>query len=219
MDDKTKLYLLEKKEVYLIFIFMVLISATSFLLGVKTGKNFSLEKEGVTKEDRERVELLSGEEESIKKVIEKQEKAGNVGTVDLDNNEIEKQLKEEFNKKFKTDSKKDRPMESAIIDDASGNNETAKSEERPEAKSIDNLAGKYTIQIYSNRDFEKAKDFAEAFKVRGYNPIVNEVNLSGKGKWYRVSLGIFNDISEAKNYLEKEKTLFQDEDYVISKFD
>jgi hypothetical protein len=50
MDSKTKLYVFAKKEVGLIFIFMILIAITSFVLGVKIGKNYSLEMAGVTKE-------------------------------------------------------------------------------------------------------------------------------------------------------------------------
>lgn len=69
MDEKTKLYVFEKKEVALIFIFMILIAVTSFVFGVRVGKNYSYQASGFTPEDKQRVDLLSGQEEMVNQVV------------------------------------------------------------------------------------------------------------------------------------------------------
>jgi hypothetical protein len=70
MDDNTKLYVFSKKEVALIFLFLFLIALTSFAFGVKIGKDYSIEKAGITAQDKARVELLSGQEEKVNEVVE-----------------------------------------------------------------------------------------------------------------------------------------------------
>lgn len=83
----------------------------------------------------------------------------------------------------------------------------------------DKFAGKFTIQLSSHRSRKEAEEFAGGFTVRGYDPIINEVRISGRGTWYRVSLGVFESASEAKNYIIGEKELFLGQDYVIGRFD
>jgi cell division protein FtsN len=78
------------------------------------------------------------------------------------------------------------------------------------------MAGKFTIQLGSYSDIEEAKQFAEGFTVRGYSPIINEVRIDGKGTWYRVSLGLFNTVEEARSYIKEEQSLFQGQEHVIS---
>jgi septal ring-binding cell division protein DamX len=81
------------------------------------------------------------------------------------------------------------------------------------------MVGKYTIQLGSYNTLDEAKQFAEGFTVRGYNPIINEVKIEGKGTWYRVSLGVFTTVEEAKSYIKQEQSLFSGQDHVISKID
>jgi len=85
--------------------------------------------------------------------------------------------------------------------------------------SRDEFSGKFTVQIGSHRSRQEAEKFADGFRIRGYEPIISEVNISGKGMWYRVSLGAFKTIQEAKEFISKEKTLLQDEDYIIARFE
>ena len=68
--------------------------------------------------------------------------------------------------------------------------------------------GKYTIQLGSYRTLDEAKNFAQGFLVRGYKPLVREVEVRGQGVWYRVSLGVFESISAATQYIQKESVLF-----------
>ena len=70
MDENTKLYVFSKREVALIFLFMFLIAVTSFVFGVKVGKDYSFEKSGFIPQDKEKIDLLSGQEEKVNEVVE-----------------------------------------------------------------------------------------------------------------------------------------------------
>src|SRR5690606_23647583 len=80
----------------------------------------------------------------------------------------------------------------------------------------DSMLGKFTVQLGSYPSLEEAKQFAEGFTVRGYNPIINETRITDKGTWYRVSLGLFSSVEEAKTYIRNEQSLFSGQDYVIT---
>lgn len=198
MDSKTKLYVFAKKEVALIFIFMILIAITSFVLGVKIGKNYSLEMAGVTPEDQKKVvELLSEKEESLKEIKANPEASA------VDSSDIENKLQEKISAEFGGEKTPATPAQTP-------------SNMSVESKS-DNLSGKHTIQLGSHRTLKEAEDFAEGFRARGYNPIINQVEIKGKGTWYRVSLGAFNTEKEASAYVAKEKSLFLGQDYNVIK--
>ncbi len=204
MDSKTKLYVFAKKEVALIFIFMILIAVTSFVLGVKIGKNYSMEMAGITSEDQKKViELLSNKEEELKQI------KANPETSTVESTDIESKLQEKISEEF-----------------GGGENRTSHGtppmmsvEHGAEAKieTKDTLSGKFTIQLGSHRTLKEAESFAEAFRARGYNPIINQIEIKGKGTWYRVSLEAFDSAEQAKAYVNREKTLFTGQDYTIIK--
>ncbi|MDO9183832.1 MAG: SPOR domain-containing protein [Bacteriovorax sp.] len=207
MDSKTKLYVFAKKEVALIFIFMILIAITSFVMGVKIGKNYSLEMAGVTPEDQKKVvELLSNKEEALED-IKKNAEAHTVESSDIEH-KLQEKITAEFGGNGKATHETAEPTHSANM-----------STEKPahEALSKDGLSGKFTIQLGSHRTLKEAEDFAEGFKARGYDTIINQIEIKGKGTWYRVSLGAFSNMEEAKSYINKEKTLFIGQDYAIVK--
>jgi len=225
MDEKTKLYVFSKKEVALIFLFMFLIAVTSFVFGVKIGKNYSYTQAGFTPEDRAKVELLSGQEEKVNEIVEevKRDETENKDKPLLNdlNKELEQHIKTET-------SGEGRKMEVTPPSQDTGNQmvEPAPGVEVPVEEgatttgvSQDKFTGKYTIQLGSHRSLEEAEAFAQGFKVRGYNPIINEVELPNRGVWYRVSLGVFETITDAKDYVKKENSLFQGQDYVFVRFD
>ena len=204
MDSKTKLYVFAKKEVALIFIFMILIAVTSFVLGVKIGKNYSLEMAGITPEDQKKVvELLSNKEEELSKI------KANPESSNVEVSDIEHKLQEKISEEFGTKTNPSTNVEESNMSVA---------QEGPVATAIkDALSGKFTIQLGSHRTLKEAESFAEGFRARGYNPIINQIEIKGKGTWYRVSLEAFNTAEEAKAYVLKEKSLFMGQDYTIIK--
>ena len=254
MDEKTNFYVFAKKEIALIFLFMLVIAVTSFVLGVKVGKSYSYEKAGFTEEDRENIRMNSRSEEVVKDLVKKDkstEEDKKLKRKEVLDSTYEK-LEEEFNK-LDQDVNKAKPPEASI---PKGNQEKEalqaaspspkKKEDKvdltpkmkdlqkesasevtydepaqvevPEASMRDQVRGKFTIQLGSYQSIADAQSFADGFRVRGYKVIVNEVELNGRGIWFRVSLGIFDSVSEAKNYVLREKVLFKGQDYVIGRF-
>jgi cell division protein FtsN len=213
MDSKTKLYVFAKKEVALIFIFMILIAITSFVLGVKIGKNYSLEMAGITHDDQKKVvELLSKDEEELEAL--KKNSESHV----VESGDIEHKLQEKISEEFGTGAKNEHGVgETTAGHGTAPNMSTEKNDGTAGLSKADGLSGKFTIQLGSHRTLKEAEEFAEGFKARGYDPIINQIEIKGKGTWYRVSLGAFHDMEEAKIYIGKEKTLFIGQDYTIVK--
>ncbi len=181
---------------------MILTAVTSFVLGVKIGKNYSMEMYGITKEDQKKVvDLLSSKEEALETI------KANPEMSTIESSEIENKLQEKISEEFGTTGGKPNETHSNMSSPLS----TAKEQVK------DELSGKFTIQIGSHRTLKEAEAFAEGFRARGYNPIINQIEIKGKGTWYRVSLEAFDSAEEAKAYVTKEKSLFLGQDYAIIK--
>lgn len=224
MDEKRKLIIFDRSEVFLLFIFIVLIAVTMFTLGLRIGKNISYKQEGFTDEDREKIETLkSTQEESVEEMlVKKGEQSTSEEKGDSNYNKV---LQEELGRLSKEGPTSEVKVESALPKEAS--EKAVAPEAMPAAKeesskpshstqSTKTLLGKYTIQLGSHATMKEAEDFADGFAVRGYNPIISEVKIPGKGTWYRVGLGSFESSGEAKDYIKKEESLFQGQDYIIT---
>jgi septal ring-binding cell division protein DamX len=164
-----------------------------------------LNEAGVKVEDVKAVELKSDAEEDADKTVTEDSK--------LTDEEKLKKLMEESKSRLSNelDKFKDTPAAggaAATAAPAEGKVEVAETK-NPEV-------GKFTIQLGSYNTMEEAKQFAEGFTVRGYSPILNEVKIDGKGKWYRVSLGLFKTVEEAKAYIKNEQSLFSGQDHIIT---
>ena len=59
MEEQNKLFVFEKKEVVLIFLFIILIAIISFTLGVRIGKKLSLKADEYTQTDVKTIDLKS----------------------------------------------------------------------------------------------------------------------------------------------------------------
>ncbi len=209
MNDKTKLYLFSKKEIAILFTFIVLAAVVSFIMGIKIGKNFSFESAGFTSAEQKQISLKSTLEESTAELLEE------VGSSPPETKEeviqdSYQRLKNKIDQELK-DSKKnvvEKTVVSPVVEKAP-----------PKDVKKDSVVGKYTIQLGSHRNLVDAENFSEGFRIRGYNPVINEVNIDGRGTWYRVSLGAFDNIRDLKDYVEKEKSLFESQDYVVGKYE
>jgi len=259
MDENVKLYVFARKEVYLIFLFMVLASLSSFYFGVKVGKSFSLQQQGITEADRKKVDLLSTEEEKVEKVVNEGTSLPDETKKQVVSKDSYELLKEKINQEFKDSGLENKSLKEAANKSAEAEkvaapkagaskvatpsdekiniseamdeskettqddkkigtfyNETSRSGEKAVTLKY---AGKYTIQLGSYQTKEEAEQFAEGFRLRGYTPVINEVSVATKGTWFRVNLGIFDTVLDAKDYILKERSLFQGQDYVIGKFE
>ena len=152
-------------------------------------------------EDRAKVELLSGQEEMVNDVVK--ERAGQKAEVD------EKAIREEMYQKLREKIKhelKESEKPAAQVETSQSATQPAATEK--DFSTPDPMKGKVTIQLGSYQSVEDAEKFAEGFRVRGYNPIISKVQVKGRGLWFRVSLGAFDTVSDAKDFAKQEESLF-----------
>jgi cell division protein FtsN len=189
---------------------MILIAITSFVFGVRVGKNYSYDLAGVTHEDQKKVvELLSKKEEDFAE-IKKSEEGHSVESTEIEN-KLQEKITHEFGDAGAAASS------AHNISEKADEKLMSKEHKLVQSSGKDEMSGKFTIQLGSHRTLKEAEDFAEGFKARGYDPIINQIEIKGKGTWYRVSLGAFSTQEDAKSYIGKEKTLFIGQDYTIVK--
>jgi len=208
MEENNKVIIFEKKEIILILVFVLVLIVTSFTLGIRLGKKISFTQSGIKEEDKKTVELKSIDEEEADKAYLEDSK--------LTDEEKLKKLMEESKGKLSEELQKFSKDETANSIDSNNNMTPSAELSSLETKTENKLDGKYTIQLGSYETLEEAKQFAEGFVVRGYSPIINEVKIADKGQWYRVSLGAFGSMEEAKKYIKSENSLFEGQQHVIT---
>jgi cell division protein FtsN len=209
MNDKTKLYLFSKKEIAILFTFIVLAAVVSFIMGIKIGKNFSFESAGFTSSEQKQISLKSTLEESTAELLEEQDSAPPETKEEVIQDSYQR-LKNKIDQELKSTQKN--IIEKTVVPPV------VEKVPQKEVKK-ESVVGKYTIQLGSHRNLVDAENFSEGFRIRGYNPVINEVTINGRGTWYRVSLGAFDNIRDLKDYVEKEKSLFESQDYVVGKYE
>ena len=231
MKEENKLLVFDKKEVVLVLLLIICLFLASFIYGVKIGKEYSFSNSAVEKEDIETLELLAGKEEEAKVIKEKDTKIpSKQQSYDLLKKKIEEELKKSKSTELiqeRSDAEKPIRAESSPEDRERDNyyenNMAEGKKEENETVDSDVMSSvykdKWTIQLSSHKNLKDAKIFANSFKVRGYDPIINEVNLGDKGVWFRVSLGAFDTLVDAKNYVISEEEVFTDVDHVFIQFE
>lgn len=223
---------------------MIIISAIiAFVLGIKVGKGITYTEEGFTPSDRETinspvVDMQSKDEESASEIIKSrvgESEEGGDPSAAQDGEQANKENIKKTHQQLKAEFDKLKEMEPGTAPDPESLKKDPTAAVEKVVKKNDGLAsqdsvatdnqgglrekyiGKYTIQLGSHRTLEESKNFADGFRHLGYNAIINEVDLPGKGVWYRTSLGAFNTVAEAKDYVKEKESLFQGQDYVIVK--
>lgn len=61
----------------------------------------------------------------------------------------------------------------------------------------------YVVQVASFRSNSIAENEAGKYKNKGFNAFVEPVNIPDRGLWYRVKVGNFSSIDEAKSFVSK----------------
>ncbi|MHB8418620.1 MAG: SPOR domain-containing protein [Myxococcales bacterium] len=59
----------------------------------------------------------------------------------------------------------------------------------------------FTVQVKATQSEPEADKFSAKLSGQGYHPFVADVNLPGKGHWYRVRVGHFDSRAKAEHYL------------------
>lgn len=61
----------------------------------------------------------------------------------------------------------------------------------------------YVVQVASFRSNSIAENEAGKYRNKGYNSFVEAVEIPEKGLWYRIKVGNFSSVDEAKNFISK----------------
>ena len=247
MKEENKLLVFDKKEILILIAFLIILVLASFVYGVKIGKDYSFSNSDVTTEEINKLEVLSASEEKAntykkerrildgdngynllkKKIDEELKKTSSKNEIKKEGKTPAKDSLE--NNNAKSEKKENLPSKEGAYyannDIESGTKKTGEKELDEVDNIVDSQAmqdvykGTWTIQLSSHKNLKDAKIFSNNFKVRGYNPIINQVDLGDKGVWYRVSIGSFSTLVEAKNYVIKENDIFTDLDHVFIQFE
>lgn len=59
----------------------------------------------------------------------------------------------------------------------------------------------FTVQVKATQSSTEADKFAQRLRSQGFQPLVAEAQLPGKGRWYRVRVGRFENRPQADHYL------------------
>jgi len=71
--------------------------------------------------------------------------------------------------------------------------------------------GAFTVQVASFKEKAKAETLSEELKKKGYQPFIVSADLGvEKGIWYRVCVGNFETVQQAKPILEQLKEVYKD---------
>jgi len=60
----------------------------------------------------------------------------------------------------------------------------------------------FTLQVKATQSSSEADKFAKKLRSQGYDSLVAEADVAGKGKWYRVRVGRFETRPQAERYLQ-----------------
>lgn len=68
---------------------------------------------------------------------------------------------------------------------------------------------KFCIQVSSWKENQKAEREVNKLKNMGYQAFMVKVNIPGRGIWYRVRIGYFSSLEEAKEFYNKIKAMIK----------
>jgi len=237
-----RVFVFERIELVLLFFFFIVMTITAFILGMRLGKKQTLElteqinstlPQTIKEIDPKTVEVKSQKEEELANMAPAEKASGVEKTVpaeptdDIDETTFKK-LQDEFEKvNANSMEEASAPQGEMIVPEtpqAPAKPALAEVQTEPAPINKDkafltpdpSFIGKFTIQLGSYKTLNDAQQFAEGFLTKGYKPLINEVEIQGKGTWYRVSLGVFESSKAAKQYVDNEKILFGKQNFVIS---
>lgn len=228
-EDSNKLFVFDKKEVVLIFVFVLVITVTSFTLGVRVGKGLSLKNDGFNEEDiAKTVNLKSIEEERADAIINDKDLPGLEDSLSGDKSDTSAdKLKdladpERLDKEFlEISDEKDDSLESQIPSDIKKKEIINANVDTPVGNELapkegSQFQGKFTINLASRKTRAEAEEYAAPYMASDLEVVINKVNTTSKGTWYRIGIGAFNTYNEAKSFLEKNPIFFKGKKYWIT---
>jgi len=74
---------------------------------------------------------------------------------------------------------------------------------------------RFTVQLASFKDFASARKFAASFKDMDPQATIRQVDLPGKGRWYRVQVGKLSSRKEAEVLADRLGKKYQLQAFVV----
>ncbi|MGK0368087.1 MAG: cell division septation protein DedD, partial [Thermoproteota archaeon] len=193
MEDKNKLFVFEKKEVLLLFSFVILSSAIAFTIGVEVGHSIKLTDLGITDEDKKTVELKSQKEEYTEKLLN-----------DKDDKQAEKKddfkiSEEESIKKLQQEIEKVAAQNPIVKNEDNPMGEVKAAEAKTEPAVVSRTDETNLIDSYNLTD-QVAKPISDTTESNGkVKEAQTNLAHSLKGK-FTIQVGAYKELKEAKDF-------------------
>lgn len=214
MDQRRRLFIYDRKEVGILILLGVGVALFAFTLGVHLGKQVVPKVAQEIGEAPPVDPLLNAESQAPSRVEISGEVKNIPGAVD---ESLDQSLRDEIAKTgMKVDKARQVELPSEVQRESSapevGRAEPAsnkkiesatepKSEEKAVAKSeaaTSPTSSRYTLQVGSYPSLREAEPELLKLNENGLRAEVREVELSGKGKWFRLFVGQFESVKDAE---------------------
>jgi len=211
MDPRRKLFIYDRKEVGILILLGVGVALFAFTLGVHLGKQV-VPKPLDLQAKEESVEVLeSAKHENPDRTAIGSEVKNVPGAV---SEVLDQNLRDEVAKTgLQIEKSKTLTLPKEVKRDTqSPETGLAKNPVRPEKVQTTTTvkSGGYTLQVGSYPTLKEAEPELLKLNENGLRPVVKEVELKGKGKWYRVVVGEYanaRDAESAGNSFRKENRI------------
>lgn len=204
MDQKRRLFIYDRKEVGVLILLGVGVALFAFTLGVHLGKQV-VPKAIETAAEAKPIEPLTAAQEQAPSRTEISQEVKNVpGAVD---ETLDQSLRDEI---AKTGLQVEKPRQVELPEKLRKKDTTA-----PEVGATDHTvsqapavavkttpvtsssASRYTLQVGSYPSLRDAEPELLKLNENGLRAEVREVEITGKGKWYRLFVGQFDTVKDA----------------------
>lgn len=211
-DQKRRLFIYDRKEVGVLILLGVGVALFAFTLGVHLGKQV-IPKPVETAAEAKPVEPIEATKEQAPNRVEISQEVKNVpGAVD---ETLEQSLRDEIAKtglQVEKPRQVELPSKVRVVDHTKP--DTTKPEvgvghggkslpgEKKSEKTVQSessiKAGRYTLQVGSYPSLHEAEPELLKLNENGLRAEVREVDITGKGKWFRLFVGQFESVKDAE---------------------
>jgi|GEM_PF-1264695 len=212
MDQKRRLFIYDRREVGILILLGVGVALFAFTLGVHLGKQVVPKAIETAGEPKTSESLTAGESQAPSRV----EISGEVKNVPAAADEtLDQSLRDEIAKTgMKVDKTRqvDLPSEvHKVVNQPEVGRPESTAETKPKAKAAtspktesateaasSNAVLRYTLQVGSYPSLREAEPELLKLNENGLRAEVREVELAGKGKWFRLFVGQFESVRDAE---------------------
>ncbi len=218
VKTKQRLFIYDRKEIIVLILLGSMVALFTFTLGVHLGKRVGKRAIKSTSEDTPMIHPLADQTPNRQEFTERAKEP---------QRDFEKEISQELhNEVIRTGLKIDIPRQVDLPEKPKSLNggatslESTHSERYPQSvsKPRPQRQDNYTLQIGSHASLEEAKNQVTSISSQTeLKPFLHEVELKGKGKWYRVYVGQFPSRTLAEKAGEKFRSQHQIASFVVAK--